>query len=59
MQGPLLVDGAVVCAGVRSAPLLAPFGLRAPLAGGARLSRRNAGAGGVSSMRRSRMSTSA
>jgi glycine/D-amino acid oxidase-like deaminating enzyme len=28
---PLLVDGAVVCAGVRSAPLLAPFGLRAPL----------------------------
>jgi D-hydroxyproline dehydrogenase len=30
-QAPLLVDGAVVCAGVRSAPLLAPFGLRAPL----------------------------
>ena len=29
--GPLLVDGALVCAGVRSAPLLAPFGLRAPL----------------------------
>jgi D-hydroxyproline dehydrogenase len=28
---PLLVDGAVVCAGVRSAPLLAPFGLHAPL----------------------------
>lgn len=27
----LLVDAAVVCAGVRSAPLLAPFGLRAPL----------------------------
>lgn len=29
--GALLVDGALVCAGVRSAPLLAPFGLRAPL----------------------------
>jgi D-hydroxyproline dehydrogenase len=28
---PLLVEGAVVCAGVRSAPLLAPFGLHAPL----------------------------
>jgi D-hydroxyproline dehydrogenase len=28
---PLVVDSAVVCAGVRSAPLLAPFGLRAPL----------------------------
>jgi glycine/D-amino acid oxidase-like deaminating enzyme len=28
---PLLVDSALVCAGVRSAPLLAPFGLRAPL----------------------------
>ena len=28
---PLVVDGALVCAGVRSAPLLAPFGLRAPL----------------------------
>jgi D-hydroxyproline dehydrogenase len=28
---PLIVDSAVVCAGVRSAPLLAPFGLRAPL----------------------------
>jgi D-amino-acid dehydrogenase len=27
----LVVDGALVCAGVRSAPLLAPFGLRAPL----------------------------
>jgi D-amino-acid dehydrogenase len=27
----LLVDSAVVCAGVRSAPLLAPFGLHAPL----------------------------
>jgi D-hydroxyproline dehydrogenase len=27
----LKVDGAVVCAGVRSAPLLAPFGLNAPL----------------------------
>jgi D-amino-acid dehydrogenase len=27
----LLVDAAVVCAGVRSAPLLAAFGLRAPL----------------------------
>ena len=27
----LLVDSAVVCGGVRSAPLLAPFGLRAPL----------------------------
>jgi glycine/D-amino acid oxidase-like deaminating enzyme len=30
-SGPLIVDSAVVCAGVRSAPLLAPFGLRAPL----------------------------
>ena len=29
--GPLLVEGALVCGGVRSAPLLAPFGLRAPL----------------------------
>jgi D-amino-acid dehydrogenase len=29
--GALIVDGAIVCAGVRSAPLLAPFGLRAPL----------------------------
>ena len=28
---PLIVDSALVCAGVRSAPLLAPFGLRAPL----------------------------
>jgi glycine/D-amino acid oxidase-like deaminating enzyme len=28
---PLLVESALVCAGVRSAPLLAPFGLRAPL----------------------------
>jgi D-amino-acid dehydrogenase len=28
---PFQVDGAVVCAGVRSAPLLAPFGLHAPL----------------------------
>jgi glycine/D-amino acid oxidase-like deaminating enzyme len=28
---PLIVDGAVVCGGVRSAALLAPFGLRAPL----------------------------
>jgi D-amino-acid dehydrogenase len=28
---PLTVDGALVCSGVRSAPLLAPFGLRAPL----------------------------
>jgi D-amino-acid dehydrogenase len=27
----LVVDGALVCAGIRSAPLLAPFGLRAPL----------------------------
>jgi D-amino-acid dehydrogenase len=27
----LVVDSALVCAGVRSAPLLAPFGLRAPL----------------------------
>jgi glycine/D-amino acid oxidase-like deaminating enzyme len=27
----LIVDSAVVCAGVRSAPLLAPFGLHAPL----------------------------
>jgi glycine/D-amino acid oxidase-like deaminating enzyme len=30
-QATLLVDGALVCAGVRSAPLLAPFGLHAPL----------------------------
>ena len=30
-QGALVVDSAVVCAGVRSSPLLAPFGLRAPL----------------------------
>ena len=30
-EGALLVDSALVCAGVRSAPLLAPFGLRAPL----------------------------
>jgi D-amino-acid dehydrogenase len=29
--GPLIVDSALVCAGVSSAPLLAPFGLRAPL----------------------------
>ena len=28
---PLLVEAALVCGGVRSAPLLAPFGLRAPL----------------------------
>jgi D-hydroxyproline dehydrogenase len=28
---PLVVDSALVCAGVRSAALLAPFGLRAPL----------------------------
>jgi glycine/D-amino acid oxidase-like deaminating enzyme len=28
---PLIVDSAVVCTGVRSAALLAPFGLRAPL----------------------------
>src|SRR5580693_4427011 len=28
---PLVVDSALICAGVRSAPLLAPFGLRAPL----------------------------
>jgi D-amino-acid dehydrogenase len=28
---PLLVESALVCAGVRSAPLLAPFGLHAPL----------------------------
>ena len=28
---PLIVDSALVCAGVRSAPLLAAFGLRAPL----------------------------
>ncbi len=28
---PLVVDSALVCGGVRSAPLLAPFGLRAPL----------------------------
>jgi D-amino-acid dehydrogenase len=28
---PLIVDSVLVCAGVRSAPLLAPFGLRAPL----------------------------
>jgi D-hydroxyproline dehydrogenase len=30
-EGALVVDCALVCAGVRSAPLLAPFGLRAPL----------------------------
>jgi glycine/D-amino acid oxidase-like deaminating enzyme len=30
-QPPLLVDGAVVCAGMGSRPLLAPFGLHAPL----------------------------
>ena len=30
-EAPLIVDSALVCAGVRSAPLLAPFGLRAPL----------------------------
>jgi D-amino-acid dehydrogenase len=30
-EAPLMVDAALVCAGVRSAPLLAPFGLRAPL----------------------------
>ena len=29
--GALIVDSALVCAGVSSAPLLAPFGLRAPL----------------------------
>jgi glycine/D-amino acid oxidase-like deaminating enzyme len=30
-EGALVVDSALVCAGVGSAPLLAPFGLRAPL----------------------------
>ena len=30
-EGALVVDSALVCAGVYSAPLLAPFGLRAPL----------------------------
>ena len=30
-EGALVVDSARVCAGVRSAPLLAPFGLHAPL----------------------------
>jgi D-amino-acid dehydrogenase len=30
-EATLVVDSALVCAGVRSAPLLAPFGLRAPL----------------------------
>ena len=30
-QATFVVDGALVCAGVRSAPLLKPFGLRAPL----------------------------
>ena len=30
-QATLVVDAALVCAGVRSAPLLAPFGLHAPL----------------------------
>jgi D-hydroxyproline dehydrogenase len=30
-QAPLRVDAAVVCAGIGSQPLLAPFGLRAPL----------------------------
>jgi D-hydroxyproline dehydrogenase len=30
-DSPLLVDSAVLCAGVHSAPLLAPFGLHAPL----------------------------
>ena len=30
-EATLVVDTALVCAGVRSAPLLAPFGLRAPL----------------------------
>jgi glycine/D-amino acid oxidase-like deaminating enzyme len=30
-EASLVVDSALVCAGVRSAPLLAPFGLRAPL----------------------------
>jgi D-amino-acid dehydrogenase len=30
-EGALVVDSALVCAGVHSAPLLAPFGLRAPL----------------------------
>lgn len=30
-EATLVVDAALVCAGVRSAPLLAPFGLRAPL----------------------------
>lgn len=30
-QAPILVDSAVVCAGMGAQPLLAPFGLRAPL----------------------------
>jgi glycine/D-amino acid oxidase-like deaminating enzyme len=30
-QAPLVADSVLVCAGVRSAPLLAPFGLHAPL----------------------------
>jgi D-amino-acid dehydrogenase len=30
-ESPVLVDGAVVCAGAQSCPLLAPFGLHAPL----------------------------
>src|ERR1700722_3901910 len=30
-QAPLVVDAAVVCAGMGSAALLAPFGVRAPL----------------------------
>jgi D-amino-acid dehydrogenase len=30
-EATLVVDAALVCAGMRSAPLLAPFGLRAPL----------------------------
>jgi D-hydroxyproline dehydrogenase len=30
-EATLVVDSALVCAGMRSAPLLAPFGLRAPL----------------------------
>lgn len=37
---PLVVGAAVICAGVHSAPLLAPFGLRAA-AGRARLPRRD------------------
>jgi D-amino-acid dehydrogenase len=30
-QAPLIVDSAIICAGVQSSALLAPFGLRAPL----------------------------